>query len=136
MVVLPTVAPGAAVTVICWSVPGATERVIGVAVTPVGSEPTARLTFPVKPFMAEAVTVTVCGAPPGAIVIEEGETAIEKSPAPVVALDDPPPQPARTVRRESKQNKGKRDRMRRAPKKNGSRVFFFQVKQEGQVRTI
>jgi hypothetical protein len=89
------------------------DRVIGVAVTPVGKEPTARLTFPVKPFIGEAVTVTLWAAPPGVTVIEEGTMARLKSPEAVVgALEvPPPPHPAKAASRETAHRRGKRDRM-------------------------
>jgi hypothetical protein len=89
------------------------DRVIGVAVTPVGNDPTAKLTFPVNPFMGEAVTVTVWAAPPGVTVIEEGTIARLKSPEAVVDELEvpPPPHPVKTVSRETAHRRGKRDCM-------------------------
>ena len=85
---------------------------MGVAVTPLGKEPTVTLTFPEKPFMGEAATVTACAAPPGATVIEEGTIARLKSPDPVaVLLEVPPPHPAKIVINETAHRRGKYDRM-------------------------
>jgi hypothetical protein len=126
MVALPGTAAGLAVTLICCSPPGATDRVIGVAVTPLGKEPTATLTFPVKPFTGEAVTVTVCAAPPGVIVIEEGTIAKVKSAETVaVLLEVPPPlHPVKTVSKEIAHRRETRDCMRRAPNLSVQDLFF------------
>jgi hypothetical protein len=116
MVALPAAAAGVAVTPICCSPPGAIDRVIGVAMTPLGKEPTATVTFPVKPFTGEAVIVTVCAAPPGVIVIAEGAIARVKSP--VAAGDDaepPPLHPAKTASKEVAHRKVICDCMRSAP---------------------
>ena len=86
------------------------DRVIGVAVTPLGREPTAKLTFPVKPFTGEAVTVTVCAAPPGVIVIEEGTIAKVKSTVELLEVL-PPPHPVKTVSKEIAHRKDIRDCM-------------------------
>ena len=104
------------------------DRVIGVTVTPLGKEPTATLTFPVKPLTGEAATVTVCAAPPGVIVIEEGTIAKVKSPDPVVVLLEvpppPPPHPARTVSREIAHRRDIRDCMRMAPNVSFQDLLF------------
>jgi hypothetical protein len=117
MVALPATAAGLALTLTCCRPPGAMDRVIGVAVTPVGKEPTATLTFPVKPFTGEAAIVTVCAAPPGVIVIEEGTMAKLKSPDPVVVLLEVPPllHPVKTVSRKTAHKNDIRECMRWAP---------------------
>jgi hypothetical protein len=118
MVALPAAAAGLALTLTCCRPPGAMDKVIGVAVTPLGKAPTVTLTFPVKPFTGEAATVTVCAAPPGVIVIEEGTIANVKSPDPVVVLLEVPPpplHPVKTVSREIAHRKDIRDCMRMAP---------------------
>ena len=126
MVALPGAAAAVAVTLICCKLPGAMDRVIGVAVTPLGNEPTAMLTFPVKPFTGEAATVTVCAAPPGVTVIEEGTIARVKSLDPVVAgFDVPPPplHPVKATNSEMAHKKGKRDCMRMAPEVSVEDLF-------------
>ena len=117
MLAFPAAAVGVAVTLICCRPPGIMERVIGVAVTPLGKEPTATFTLPVKPFDGEAVTATVCAGAPGVIVSVEGAIARVKSPEPVVALldDPPPPHPVKTVRVKIAHKKGIRDCMRGPP---------------------
>jgi hypothetical protein len=88
------------------------DRVMGVAVTPPGKEPTVTLTFPEKPFMGEAASVTACAAPPGVTVMEEGTIARLKSPDPVaVLLEVPPPHPVKIVNTETAERRGIRDRM-------------------------
>jgi hypothetical protein len=99
------------------------DRVIGVAVTPLGKEPTAKLTFPVKPFTGVAVTVTVCAAPPGVIVIEEGTIAKVKSTVELLEVP-PPPHPVKTVSKEIAHRKDIRDCMRRAPHLSVQNLFF------------
>jgi len=85
---------------------------MGVAVTPLGKAPTATLTFPEKPFMGEAASVTVCAAPPGVIVIEEGTIARLKSPDPVAGAPEVPLlHPVKMVNSETAHRRGKRDCM-------------------------
>lgn len=112
---LPATAAGLALTLICCRPPGTMDRVVGVAVTPLGKEPTATLTFPVKPFMGEAAIVTVCAAPPGVIVIDEGTIAKLKSLGPVVGALEVPLHPVKSVSRQTAQRKGKRGCIRMAP---------------------
>ena len=113
MLAFPAAAVRPAVTTICCSPPGATDSVIGVAVKPLGRVPTVRLTLPVNPFTAEAVTVMVCGAPPGLIVTVEGAMVRVKS-AGTFKL---PPllHPVRTLSREIAHLKAVRDCMKSAP---------------------
>ena len=125
MLAVPAAAVGPAVTVICCSEPAVIDKVIGVAVTPVGSEPTVTLTFPVNPFVGEALIAIACAAPPGMSVIVEGTIASVKSagnsvvdvlvPLFVELLPPPPLQPVKAIKREATHRKAIQDRIRSAP---------------------
>ena len=120
MLALPVAAVESAVRAICCNPPGATDKVIGVAVMPLGNVPTVRFTFPVNPFTGEAVTVIACGEPPEVTVTVEGATAKVKSAGNVAVW--PPPQPAKTVSTQSADNKLTGDCMGRLPK-----LLFFRL---------
>jgi hypothetical protein len=94
---VPATAAEEAVMLICMSEPGVIERVIGVAVTPAGSEPTVTATLPLKPFSGETPTVNVCAAPPGTTVMLAGATSREKSDMLPPLLLPPPPHPTRAA---------------------------------------
>jgi hypothetical protein len=67
-----------AVNVTACDVPGCSDRVAGLAVTPAGSPLIATPIVPLKPFNAELLTVT-CVLPPAANVALVGDTAKVKS---------------------------------------------------------
>ena len=75
----------AAVKVRFCAVPGVSVGAEGFEVTPVGNPDNNRFTFPLKPFMAVAVTEADWPAPPPVKVRLVGETASEKSGAGAVA---------------------------------------------------
>lgn len=57
--VIPPAADADAVKVRFWAAPGVNVNVEGLVVTPEGNPARDTLTFPVKPFIAFAVTATV-----------------------------------------------------------------------------
>jgi hypothetical protein len=118
MLAVPFAAVGLAVTVICCSEPGAMDRVIGEAVTPEGREPTATITFPLKPFTGEAVIAIACAGPPGVSVTAEGVVSKVKSAEP------PPPHPVKTASSEIAHRKVVRGCIRSAPKVFATVLFL------------
>ncbi len=78
-VLLPAGAVLPAVRVMFWGVPGVSDRVEGLAVTPVGNPVRATLTVPVKPFNAVAETWTAWPVAPDVRLSMVGEMAREKS---------------------------------------------------------
>jgi len=79
MAEVPAAALEAAVNVKLCAVPGVSVGADGFEVTPAGSPETDRLTLPVKPFSAFAVTEAGCPAPPAVNVRLAGFTVSEKS---------------------------------------------------------
>jgi hypothetical protein len=76
---LPACAPLPAVSVMLCGVPGVSEAVAGLAVTPAGNPLSATSTVPVKPSTAVAVSCTGCPAPPMVRLRDCGLRASEKS---------------------------------------------------------
>jgi hypothetical protein len=89
----------AAVNVVLCAVPGTSESVAGLAVTPDGSPATVTLTVPVKPFCAAAFTLTVWPMAPTVRVTVAGVDVSEKSAvrAGFTAERDPPPHDIRAT---------------------------------------
>jgi len=72
-------APDVAVSVVFCAVPGISESVDGLAVTPVGSPVIVMVTVPVKPLAGTAFTATGWPVPPATIVSFDGAAVSEKS---------------------------------------------------------
>ena len=72
-------APVAAVRVVVCAVPGVSERVAGVAVTPAGSPPTVTATAAEKPLAGTALTLMAWPGLPATSVTVAGVAASEKS---------------------------------------------------------
>jgi hypothetical protein len=71
--------PDAAVSVVLCSVPGVSDKVAGLAVTPFGSPEMVTETVPLKEFNAVAKTLTGEPVVPATRVREVGERVSEKS---------------------------------------------------------
>jgi hypothetical protein len=80
-VALPATAVAAAVRVTFCAVPGDSVRVVGCAVTPVGSPVMTTAIVPVNPLAAVAFTLICCPVPSGTSVITAGVDARAKSPS-------------------------------------------------------
>jgi len=76
---LPSVAAEEAVMVTFRAVPGVSESVAGLAVTPEGSPVIVSVTIPVKPFAATAFTLTGCPILPATSATVVGVAVKEKS---------------------------------------------------------
>ena len=85
-VLLPVAAVDEAVRVMFCEVPGVSERVVGLALTPVGNPVMARETVPVKEFTEVARTLTCVPVAPAIRVSEVGERESEKPGAGAAAV--------------------------------------------------